>query len=444
MSNSNNNAPSPAFYLLPFALVCSLFFLWGIPNSMNGSLIRHFQFALDIQRWKAGLVDSAFYIGYFVMAIPAGIFMRKYGYKYGILAGLLLFAVGAMLFFPAGNVRLYAFFLFALFTIASGLAFLETAANLYVTVLGDPKRAEWRINFAQTFNGIAIILGPIIGARFIFSDKDTKMLAQTLQGDALLQARIEEAHSVQMPYLIIGLVLLAVALIFWMTKMPEVGREEELAEGSVTIGSLFRRYRHLTLGVIAQFANVGAQATLWGYFADFKLDFSPDKHVGAAVSYANMLFGTDPNTTLEKIANYHASFAMVLFLLGRVVGTTLMSKFEPRKVLSFYSVAAVVLVAVAFATGGLTGIICIMLTYFCQSIMFPTIFALATKGLPPAESKLASSLVIMAIVGGALLPPIAGLLSQAGGMKMALIVPFLCFVYVVYYVVKGFEVRKVV
>jgi FHS family L-fucose permease-like MFS transporter len=437
----NSTSNSRVTYLLPFALVCSLFFLWGIPNSMNGSLIRHFQFALDLQRWKAGLVDSAFYIGYFVFAIPAGLFMQRYGYKRGILVGLLLFAIGAALFYPAGDIRVYGFFLFALFTIASGLAFLETAANLYVTVLGDKKYAEWRINFAQTFNGLAIILGPIIGARFIFSDKDTELLKATLPPDQLVLARIEEAQSVQMPYLIIGFVLLAVAVIFWLTKMPEVGREEELAEEKVSVFDLLKKYRHLALGVLAQFANVGAQATLWGYFVDFKMDFSPDQHVGAAVAYANAIFGADPNITLEKIANYHASFAMILFLLGRVVGTSLMSRFEPRRILNFYCFAAVGLVALAFFTGGLTAIVCLMLTYFCQSIMFPTIFALATKGLPPAESKLASSLVIMAIVGGAVMPPVAGLLAGGGGMKMALLVPFVCFGYVVWYVMRGYEVR---
>lgn len=426
-------------YLIPFALVCSLFFLWGIPNSMNGSLIRHFQFALDLKRWQAGIVDSAFYFGYFVLAIPAGIFMRKYGYKNGILLGLLLFAAGAMLFYPAAQIQAYGFFLLALFTIASGLAFLETAANLYVTVLGDPEKAGWRINFAQTFNGLAIILGPIIGAKFIFSDLDTKQLEATKTAAELLDYRKTEVLSVQTPYLFMGLVLVAVAVFFWLTKMPEVGAEDEKTTAKTGIFELLKKYRHLALGVGAQFANVGAQATLWGYFADFKLDFSPNEHVGAAVGYANTFFGADPNVTPEKIANYHFSFAMVLFLLGRIVGTSLMSRLSPQRVVSWFSIAAVALVAVAFATGGLTAVVCIMLTFFCQSIMFPTIFALATKGLPPAESKLASSLVIMAIVGGAVMPPIAGLLSQGGGMKMALAVPFLCFVYVLWYVMRGFK-----
>lgn len=423
-------------YLVPFALVCSLFFLWGIANSLNGSLIRHFQFALDLQRWQAGIVDSAFYLGYFVMAIPAGIFMRKFGYKRGILAGLLLYAGGAALFYPAADIRVYGFFLFALFTIASGLAFLETAANLYVTVLGDKKDAEWRINFAQSFNGISIILGPVIGSLFIFSKKEyTQEVLAALSPEQIQAVRLEEALSVQGPYLAVAGVVLLVALLFWLTKMPEVGREEELAEGQVGILTPLRKHRHLALGVVAQFANVGAQATLWGYFVDFKIDFSKDAHLG----FVNTLYRVTEGMTPDQIAGFHASFALVLFMLGRFLGTWLMTRMEPRKVLVYYAIAAVVLVVLAFVTGGLLGIVCIMLTYFCQSIMFPTIFALATKGMPPAEQKLASSLVIMAIVGGAVMPPLAGLLSSAGGMQLALLVPFVCFAYVVFYVLRGYR-----
>lgn len=426
-------------YLLPFALVCSLFFLWGIANSLNGSLIRHFQFALDLKRWQAGIVDSAFYFGYFVMALPAGIFMRKYGYKRGILAGLLLYSGGAFLFYPAAEIRVYGFFLFALFTIASGLAFLETAANLYVTVLGDKKGAEWRINFAQSFNGISIILGPVIGSLFIFSKKEyTADILAAMTPEQVDAARVQEALSVQGPYLTVAGIVLLVALLFWLTKMPEVGREEELAEGNVGIFEPLGKYRHLLLGVIAQFANVGAQATLWGYFVDFKIDFAKNEHVGIV----NTVYRVTEGMTPDQIAGFHASAALVLFMLGRFLGTFLMSAIEPRKVLSWYCISSVILVALAFFIGGFPGIVCIMFTYFCQSIMFPTIFALATKGMPPAEQKLASSLVIMAIVGGSVMPPIGGLLSQAGGMKLALLVPFVCFSYVVYYVMQGYKVRE--
>jgi MFS transporter, FHS family, L-fucose permease len=435
--NDNTNHPGTETtnnkYLLPFALVCSLFFLWGIANALNGSLIRHFQFALDLkERWQAGLVDSAFYLGYFVMAIPAGIFMRKFGYKQGVLMGLGLYAAGAILFWPAADVRSYAFFLVCLFTIASGLAFLETAANLYVTVLGSKDTAEWRINFAQSFNGISIILGPIIGSMFIYSQVEyTPELLATMTPEAIEQARVTSALSVQTPYLTVGIIVALVAVLFGFSKLPEVGREEEAASGaSINPFGLLFKYPRLSLGVLAQFANVGAQATLWGYFADFKLDLARDQHLGIV----KMLYGVGADTTEEKIANYHFSMALVLFMLGRFIGTALMTKQEPRKIVAWYSMAAVGFLVAAFFLGGFPALICIMLAFFCQSIMFPTIFALATKGLAPAESKLASSLVIMSIVGGAIMPPLAGLLAGKD-MLMALIVPAICFGYIVWYLV---------
>jgi FHS family L-fucose permease-like MFS transporter len=436
-AKSTSSASNP--YLLPFILVCSLFFLWGIANSLNGALVKHFQFALDLKRWKAAIVDSAFYMGYFVMALPAGIFMRRYGYKRGILAGLLLYALGAFLFWPAANVRVYGFFLFALFTIASGLAFLETAANLYVTVLGDEKKAEWRINFAQSFNGISIILGPIIGSLFIFAKEEyTPERLAAMTPEQIEAARDASLLSVQGPYLAVAGLVLAVAVVFAMTRMPEVGREEEKAEAPVGIFELLGRYRHLALGVLAQFANVAAQVTLWSFFVNFKLDFSPEHHLGIV----QWLYPTE-GKTLEQIAGFHLSFALVLFMLGRFVGTYLMSRTEPRRVLVAYCVASVLFIGGAILTSGLISIVLISLAFFCQSIMFPTIFALATKGLPPAESKLASSLVIMAIVGGAVMPPIAGLLADTGDRHLALIVPLVCFAYIVWYTVQGYRVRGV-
>jgi FHS family L-fucose permease-like MFS transporter len=422
-------------YLLPFALVCSLFFLWGIANSLNGSLVKHFQFALDLKRWKSAIVDSAFYLGYFVMALPAGYFMRRFGYKRGILAGLLLYAGGAFLFYPAAEVGVYAVFLIALFTIASGLAFLETAANLYVTVLGDPARREWRINFAQSFNGISIILGPVIGSLLIFSSVHNEENTAGMTADQIEAARQASLLTVQTPYLAVGALVLLVAILFAATRMPEVGREEEQAEGSVSILGLLRRYRHLTLGVLAQFANVGAQVVLWSFFANWKLDFSPNQHL----TIVEWIYPTE-GKTLEQIAELHRSFALVLFMIGRFVGTFLMSYMPARRVLAWYTVAAVVFLAVAMATDGLTSIVFISLAYFCQSIMFPTIFALATDQLPPAESKLASSLVIMAIVGGAVMPPLAGALSDyAADKHLALIVPLLLFAYIVWYTVRGYR-----
>lgn len=428
---------------IAFALVTSLFFLWGLANSLNGSLIKQFQIALDLNRFQAGIVDFAFYLGYFFMALPAGYVMRKFGYKRGILFGLLMYAGGAFLFYPAAEMRVYGFFLIALFTIASGIAFLETAANLYVTVLGDPARSEWRLNFSQSFNGLSIILGPIIGALFIFSTKEyTPAMLATMPAAQAQAIRVQEALSVQTPYLIIGTVVAFVALLFAITKMPEVGAEEEQAAGTIPIMSMFR-HRHLTLGIIAQFANVGAQAVLWGYFVDFKLDFSRNDHWPLAEMYMNAINGLTNSTVAlspTQVAGFHASFALVLLMVGRLVGTSLMSRVRPNVVLSVFSAGAVVMVALAMAVGGLTAVIALSFTYFFQSIMFPTIFALATKNLG-VESKLASSLVIMSIVGGALMPLVAGALFKNGAVY-ALIVPLICFVYVTFFALSGYRITK--
>ncbi|GAB3893971.1 L-fucose:H+ symporter permease [Spirosoma agri] len=429
-------------YGLAFTLVTSLFFLWGLANSLNGSLIKQFQIALDLNRFQAGIVDFAFYLGYFFMALPAGYVMRRFGYKRGILFGLVLYGGGALLFYPAAEVRVYSFFLLALFTMACGIAFLETAANLYVTVLGDPAKSEWRLNFSQSFNGISTILGPIIGALFIFSK--TEYTPEMLTAMAPVQAqaiRVQEALSVQGPYLVIGTIIAFVTILFAVTKMPEVGAEEEQAAGKTSITGVLR-HRHLALGVVAQFANVGAQATLWGYFVDLKLDFSRDGHWALAEAYMNAInaiTGSPTDLSATQIAGFHASFALVLFMLGRFVGTSLMARFRPNRVLAFYAVGAVAMIIIAMLTGGLTAVIALSFTYFFQSIQFPTIFALATKGLG-AESKIASSLVIMSIVGGALMPLVAGALF-ANGAVYALLVPLVCFAFIVFYALQGYQIN---
>jgi MFS transporter, FHS family, L-fucose permease len=427
-------------YLVPFILVTSLFFLWGIANSLNGTLIKHFQTALDLSRAQAGIVDSAFYIGYFVMAIPAGIVMRRYGYKNGILVGLLFFGLGALLFYPAAEMRVYGFFLFALFVIASGLAFLETAANLYMTVLGDEKTASQRLNFAQSFNGLSIIFGPIIGSLFIFSSKEysqEQLAAMPFKESELI--RIAEAQSVQMPYLVIAGIVFLVAILFALTKMPEIDKTEDKnaqnTEGVSTFGGLLKN-RHLMLGVIAQFCYVGAQASIWGFFVDFKLEFAKDSHI----AIVNSLYQVTSEMTSKQIANYHASAAFILFTVGRFFGTWLMQRIAPEKVLAYFTIASIILLGATMLSGGLISVICLMLVYFFMSIMFPTIFALATRGFGNKEGKMASSLIIMAIVGGAILPPLTGFLFKSG-VVAALCVPFICFAYILYYAMRGYKIE---
>ena len=419
-------------YLIPLILVTSLFFLWGMANSLNGTLIKHFQTALQLSRAQAGIVDSAFYIGYFVTAIPAGFVLNKLGYKKGIIIGLLLFAAGALLFYPAAELRVYAFFLLALFIIACGLGFLETAANPYVTVLGDPAKAEPRINFAQSFNGLSTILGPVIGSLFIFSS--TEYTNDLLNGLPPAQAeliRISEAHSVQMPYLILAGVVLVFAFLFSMVKMPEISSP---SESTATMKGIFR-HRHLVFGAIAQFFYVGAQASIWGYFVDLKLHFAHDENLGIVKTIYQVTDGMSP----IQIASFHASFAFILFMVGRFVGTWFLTKVKAEKLLSAYAIACLVLLGFAWVSDGLMAVVAISFMYFFMSIMFPTIFALSIKNLG-SQVKLGSSLVIMAIVGGAVLPPLTGLLSQTG-MQNALIVPWISFLFIFYFGWRGHRIQ---
>lgn len=420
-------------YIVPFMLVTSLFFLWGIANSLNGTLIKHFQTALNLNRAQAGIVDSAFYIGYFVMALPAAFLMNRIGYKKGILIGLFLYAGGALLFYPAADMRVYGVFLFALFVIACGLAFLETAANPYVTVLGDPSSAESRINFAQSFNGLSIILGPIIGSLFIFSEKEyTNEALAAMPVDQAEAIRIAEAQSVQMPYLVIAGVVLLVTVLFAVTKMPEISSPAE--KGASFAG--ITRHRHLMFGVLAQFFYVGAQASLWGYFVDLKLHYAKDQHLGIVES----IYRLSEGMTATQIASFHASFALGLFMIGRFVGTWLLTRFASNKLLAAYAAACVVLVAYALMGSGISAVVAISLTYFFMSIMFPTIFALSIKNLGD-QVKLGSGLVIMAIVGGAVLPPLTGWLSL-GGLENALIIPLISFLVIFFFGMSGYRVKE--
>lgn len=431
-SNSEQKFETKA-YLFPFILVTSLFFLWGIANSMNGTLIKHFQTALNLNRAQAGIVDSAFYIGYFVMALPAAFLMNRIGYKKGILIGLFLYVAGALIFYPAAEVRVYSIFLFALFVIACGLAFLETAANPYVTVLGDPKSAESRINFSQSFNGLSIILGPVIGSLFIFSDKEyTNEMLNTMPVAEAEAIRIAEAQSVQFPYLVIAGVVLFVAILFALTKMPEISSPSEKQASFKGI----TRHRHLMYGVLAQFFYVGAQASIWGYFVDLKLHFAKDSHL----EIVQWIYRISETMTPTQIASFHASFAFILFMTGRFVGTWLLTKFAANKLLAIYAAICAVLSLYGWFGSGLSAVIAISAIYFFMSIMFPTIFVLSIKNLGD-QVKLGSGLVIMAIVGGAVLPPLTGWISLSG-IQNALLLPFIAFLVILFFGWRGYKIKS--
>lgn len=392
-----------------FVLITSLFFLWGFAHNMNPILIPHLKKACQLNDFQSALIDSAFYVGYFVIALPAGLFMRKFGYKSGILMGLVLFAVGAFLFYPAAETRIFAFFLGALFIIASGLTFLETAANPYVTVLGPPDTATRRLNFAQSFNGLAATVAPFIGGMFILSgnslNEAEKAAMSPQQLDAFLDA---EAATVQGPYLLIGGLVLAVAGLVWRTRLPVIHDDSHAAQA---IGGSLLKEKRLVRGAVAQFFYVGAQVCISSFFIRFA---AYTAHIP------------------EKTAAFYLSSALLGFMVGRFVGTYLMRFVAPARLLALYSLLNILLLGVAVTAGGPVAVYALIGVQFFMSIMFPTIFSLGIEGLGSRTGQ-GSSLLIMAIVGGAILPVLMGRVSDATSIQTAYLVPALCFLVVLYF-----------
>lgn len=405
---------------LAVILITSLFFLWGFALNLNPILIPHLKKACQLSDFQSALIDSASYIAYFLIALPAGLFMKKYGYKSGITFGLLLFAFGTFLFYPAAAFREFSFFLVALFIIASGLTMLETAANPYITVLGDADSATQRLNFAQSFNGLAAFLAPAMGGRFILSGKTLSEEEQLAMPADQLDAYLNmEASSVQIPFIVIGVVVLLVAVLIWRTQLPEIQSEEETTADDVQ-GSILGE-KNLILGVVAQFFYVGAQVCISSFF----------------IRFSDKVAGID-----EKTAAYLLSGAFLSFMIGRFIGTYLMRFVAPPRLLAIYSVVNVALVLLAVATEGMVAIYALVAVQFFMSIMFPTIFALSIRGLG-SKTKIGSSLVIMSIVGGAVFPVIMGQVSDVSSIQTAYIVPGVCFLVVLYFAIKNGSIKNV-
>ncbi len=409
-------------YLIPFILVTSLFFLWAFLHNINPILIPHLKKACQLTDTQSALIDSAVYLGYFLMALPAGWFMHKYGYKKGILFGLILYGIGSLLFVPAADTRSYLFFLIALFIIASGATFLETVANPYITKLGDKETSEQRLNFAQSFNGVGAFIAPIIGGKFILSGiEHTEAQLKNMSSQQLVEYLNYEASTVKVPYIVIASVVFLVTIFFFATKLPEI-KESDAGEDKHAFSLKIFRHPHVTWAVIAQFFYVGAQVGVGSFFIRFS-------------KFAM-------NMPEKEAAYLWGSIAMVGFMLGRFTGTFLMKYLRPAFLLTLYSVINVLLLTVALATKGDIAVYAVMATPFFMSIMFPTIFALGIKGLGE-ESKIASSFIVMSIVGGAIIPLFMGMISDAtGSMQNAYIVPLLCFFVVLYFGWKGYKIRN--
>jgi FHS family L-fucose permease-like MFS transporter len=410
-------------YLFPFIMITSLFFMWGFVHNLDPILIPHLKRSFSLTTLQASLVDSAVFIAYFFMALPAGIIMRKYGYKAGIIIGLVLFAIGSFLFIPAANTQLYEFFLGALFIIACGLTILETAANPYASLLGPKETSTFRLNFAQSFNGLAATLAPIIGGQIILVEGISDEQLSKMTASAQQLALASEASSVKTPYLILGLIITVIVVIFAFLKLPEIVEEEDSDLKALGGNAFVRAFKHthLNWAIAAQFFYVGAQVCVFSFF----------------ILYATEAAGIDRQT-----AAWYAGFGVGLaFMVGRFVGTFLMKFYKPSNLLAIYSVVSILLCIVAMTVNGILAVYTVIGIAFFMSIMFPTIFSLGIKDLG-SDTKFGSSLIIMSIVGGAILPPIMGYIADVSNIQIGYIVPLICFAVVFAFGAYGHRISK--
>ena len=400
MNNNNRN------YILPLILVTSLFFLWGLAYGLLDVLNKHFQETLNITKLRSTLLQAAYFGAYFLIALPAGYFMQKAGYRKGIITGLLLYATGAILFYPAAQNESFTFFLLALFILASGLTFLETAANPYITVLGKPETSEFRLNLAQSFNGVGSFFGPIIGGALFFGSK--------------VNAGASQLDTVKYVYIIIAAIVLLVAFLFFKTPMPEVKEEELVIDQNEHAGKKLFAHTHFVWAIVAQFFYVAAQVGIAALF----INYCTEKNVGID----------------NERASYLLSASLVLFTLGRFAGTALMKIIKPNKLLALYAFINIILCVVVITAPGIISVYSLMAIFFFESIMFPTIFALGVKNLG-AYTKRGASYIIMSIVGGALMPVVMGALAQSYSTSFSYIVPLVCFVFVFVFGVFGYKIK---
>ena len=404
-------------YLVPFLLVTSLFFLWGFAHSILDVLNKFFQNEMHLTKTQSAFIQVVVYGGYFLMALPAGAVIRRWGYRAGVLTGLFLYGIGALLFIPGAEIMAFPFFLFSLFVIGCGLTFLETSANPYVTVLGDAKASEQRINFSQSFNGLGWILGPLAGGWFLFSQDNSPNIA--------------------LPYAIIGLVVLLIGGVFCFVRLPEIkdtvspeevsGHQDDpraenrdlsttTVESSSTLSEIriLSRKSAFVFGWVALFLYVAAQTGVNSFFINYATE-----HIAITDSMAATLL----------------SFGgMGLFMLGRLGGSWAMGRIRAERLLAILAIIATLATsAVVLAPGGI-GFAALLVVYLCESIMFPTIFALALRGLG-AHTKIASSLLIMSIVGGAVAPLLMGIVADGHSMALGFVVPLVCFVVIAAYAI---------
>lgn len=384
-------------YLFSFALVASLFFFWGFAHSILDILNKHFQDALVISKWRSALVQAMVYGGYFIMALPAGAIIRKWGYKVGVITGLMLYGIGALLFIPGESLMSFEFFLACLFVIGCGLTCLETAANPYVAVLGDEATAPSRLNLAQSLNGLGWIVGPLVGGLVVFSGEDGN------------------SGSVSLPYAVIGVIVLIVAFVFSRIQLPEIVEQQQTpiynkAEPSLWHSSVF------VFGLVALFFYVAAQTGINSFFINYVTEKVP--------------------TVSSRTAALLLSFGgMGLFFVGRLLGSWLMNRIQASKVLLACAIGGILCMAYVILGSGISALVALVLTYLCEATMFPTIFALSLNGLGINETKRGSSFLIMSIVGGAIAPVLMGVIGETN-MAIGFIIPLVCFIVIALFACK--------
>ena len=393
-------APGGKSYLVPFILITSLFLLWGFAHGLLDVLNKHFQGVFTMTKAESGLVQFSTYIAYFLMALPAGAFMKRYGYRKVIIMGLLLFAIGAFGFIPAAFLHSATPFLIALFVIACGLCILETAANPYSTILGPSASAAQRLNLSQSFNGLGWILGPLVGGLLIFGASE---------GDSMALTK---------PYILVGGIVLFVALLFFFTKLPEIKPEEEEEVTAIVeekpAASLWKR-RQFVRSVVAQFCYCAAQTGIFGFFINYVTEM-------------------DPGISNLRASRILAFGGMALFMIGRLSGSFTMKWLAPGRLLTWYSLLSAVCMALVVASVGTLSLYALYLSFFFMSIMFPTIFALGLEGMG-VYTKKASSYIVMGVAGGAFSPMLMGYIGEEN-MALGFIVPLIAFLYILYFAIK--------
>ncbi len=405
-------------FLIPLLVVMSLMFIWNLSRNINDVLIPHLKRACQLTDFQSSLVQSAFFGGYFLLALPVGQYIRRFGYRAGMITGLLMAAVGAFIFFPAAETRFYPLFLAALFIMAAGFTFLEVTATPYLSILGDPDKASSRLSLAAAVGSIGATLGPYIGAVFLLHATDTpEATVQQFNPSQLADYLNAEAQLVKIPYLALGTLFLVLGAALFFIKMPDI---EEESEQNVRLKSIFK-FKHTVLGALGVFCYLGAEVGI----------------VSFLIRYAKSV---NINGLGEQKAALFITLFMALVLVGRLSGAYFLQKVNPSKMLTACALGAIVLVFVAILSTGYLSIVSLSVVGLCTSVMYPILFTLSIKNLG-AYTKTGSSLIIMSIVGGAIVPPLMGLISDSYSIRFAFVLPILCYAYILYYAQKGHVIK---